>query len=92
MQKRSTPESRDPHRRGARRQSQPCRRNARERLAPDVTPPDLPRAHSALDRAIERIYRRGRFTSERERIETLATGVVRDTRYTRFAAGSQTIR
>ena len=47
---------------------------------------------SALDRAIERIYRRARFASERERIETLATGVVRDTRYTRFAAGSQTIR
>ena len=38
---------------------------------PDVTPPDLRRAHQALDRAVDRLYRRVRFTSERERVEHL---------------------
>ena len=36
-----------------------------------VTPPDLRRAHSALDRAFERIYRSACFTAERERVEYL---------------------
>ena len=38
---------------------------------PDAMPPDLRRAHSALDRAVDRLYRRTRFTSERERVEHL---------------------
>ena len=38
---------------------------------PDLMPPNLRRAHHALDRAVDRLYRRKRFTSERERIEYL---------------------
>ena len=38
---------------------------------PDLMPPNLRRAHHALDRAVERLYRRQRFTSERERVEYL---------------------
>ena len=38
---------------------------------PDVTPPDLRRAHQSLDRAVDRLYRRARFGSERERVEHL---------------------
>ena len=38
---------------------------------PDLMPPNLRRAHHALDRAIDRLYRRARFTSERERVEYL---------------------
>ena len=38
---------------------------------PDLMPPNLRRAHQALDRAVDRLYRRSRFTSERERIEHL---------------------
>ena len=38
---------------------------------PDLMPPDLRRAHQALDRAVDRLYRRTRFTSERERVEYL---------------------
>ena len=38
---------------------------------PDLMPPNLRRAHQALDRAVDRLYRRKRFTSERERIEYL---------------------
>ena len=38
---------------------------------PDVTPPDLRRVHQALDRAVDRLYRRVGFTSERERVEQL---------------------
>lgn len=34
-------------------------------------PPDLRRAHSALDRAVDSLYRRARFASERERVEHL---------------------
>ena len=34
-------------------------------------PPDLRRAHQALDRAVDRLYRRGGFASERERVEHL---------------------
>ncbi len=38
---------------------------------PDLMPPNLRRAHHALDRAVDRLYRRKRFTSERERVEYL---------------------
>ena len=38
---------------------------------PDAMPPDLRRAHSALDRAVDGLYRRARFASERERVEHL---------------------
>ena len=38
---------------------------------PDLMPPNLRRAHHALDRAVDRLYRRTRFTSERERVEHL---------------------
>ena len=36
---------------------------------PDLMPPNLRRAHQALDRAIDRLYRRTGFASERERVE-----------------------
>ena len=38
---------------------------------PDLMPPDLRRAHRALDRAVDRLYRRTGFASERERVEHL---------------------
>ena len=38
---------------------------------PDLMPPNLRRAHHALDRAVDRLYRRKPFTSERERVEYL---------------------
>ena len=38
---------------------------------PDLMPPNLRRAHQALDRAVDRLYRSKRFTSERERVEHL---------------------
>ena len=38
---------------------------------PDQMPPDLRKAHQALDRAVDRLYRKARFTSERERVEYL---------------------
>ena len=38
---------------------------------PDLMPPNLRRAHQALDRAVDRLYRRGGFDSERERVEHL---------------------
>ena len=38
---------------------------------PDLMPPNLRRAHHALDRAVDRLYRRTRFASERERVEHL---------------------
>ena len=38
---------------------------------PDLMPPDLRRAHRALDRAVDRLYRRSGFASERERAEYL---------------------
>ena len=38
---------------------------------PDLMPPDLRRAHQALDRAVDRLYRRTGFASERERLEHL---------------------
>ena len=38
---------------------------------PDLMPPNLRKAHQALDRAVDRLYRRGGFDSERQRIEHL---------------------
>ena len=38
---------------------------------PNLMPPNLRRTHQALDRAVDRLYRRPRFTSERERVEYL---------------------
>ncbi len=38
---------------------------------PDLMPPTLRRAHQAIDRAVDRLYRRTGFTSERERAEHL---------------------
>ena len=38
---------------------------------PDLMPPNLRRAHQALDRAVDRVYRRGGFDSDRERVEHL---------------------
>ena len=38
---------------------------------PDLMPPALRRAHQALDRAVDRLYRKGGFASERERVEHL---------------------
>ncbi len=40
---------------------------------PDLMPPDLRKAHQALDRAVDRLYRRAPFPSERERVEHLFT-------------------
>ena len=40
---------------------------------PDLMPPNLRRAHQTLDRAVDRLYRRQRFASERERVEHLFT-------------------
>ena len=38
---------------------------------PDLMPPNLRRAHQALDRAVDRLYRRSRFASDRARVEHL---------------------
>ena len=38
---------------------------------PDTMPPDLHKAHRALDRAVDKLYRRAPFTSDRERAEHL---------------------
>ena len=38
---------------------------------PDLMPVGLRRAHQAVDRAVDRLYRRTRFASERERAEHL---------------------
>ena len=38
---------------------------------PDLMPPNLRKAHHALDRAVDRLYRRARFASERDRVEHL---------------------
>ena len=40
---------------------------------PDLMPLDLRRAHQALDRAVDRLYRPRKFSSERERVEHLFT-------------------
>ncbi len=58
---------------------------------PDLMPLDLRRAHQALDRAVDRLYRRTRFSTERERVEhlfmlyeqiraPLATGIAKNRR------------
>ena len=39
--------------------------------APDLMPAPLRQAHQQLDRAVDRLYRRGAFRSERERVEYL---------------------
>ncbi len=38
---------------------------------PDLMPPNLRKAHQALDRAVDRLYRPKPFASERERVEHL---------------------
>ena len=38
---------------------------------PDLMPVDLRRTHQALDRAVDRLYRPRKFSSERERVEHL---------------------
>ena len=38
---------------------------------PDLMPAGLRKAHQALDRAVDRLYRRSAFTSDRERVEHL---------------------
>lgn len=38
---------------------------------PELMPPNLRRAHQALDRAVDRLYRPGGFTMERQRVEHL---------------------
>ena len=38
---------------------------------PDLMPPNLRRAHQALDRAVDRLYRRPGFASDRKRVEHL---------------------
>ena len=38
---------------------------------PDLMPPNLRRAHQALDRTVDQLYRRSGFASERERVEHL---------------------
>ena len=40
---------------------------------PDLMPVDLRRAHQAVDRAVDRLYRPRKFSSERERVEHLFT-------------------
>ena len=40
---------------------------------PDVMPADLRRAHRALDQAVDRLYRKAPFESDRERVEHLFT-------------------
>ena len=40
---------------------------------PDLMPPNLRRAHQTLDGAVDRLYRRKGFASERERVEHLFT-------------------
>ena len=40
---------------------------------PDLMPQALRKTHQAIDRAVDRLYRRARFTSERERVEHLFT-------------------
>ncbi len=38
---------------------------------PDLMPANLRKAHRALDRAVDRLYRRSGFASDRERVEYL---------------------
>ncbi|MYF46845.1 MAG: class I SAM-dependent DNA methyltransferase [Rhodobacteraceae bacterium] len=48
-----------------------CNATLAQLYDPDSMPPNLQRAHKKLDRAVDRLYRRGGFTSERERVEHL---------------------
>ena len=43
---------------------------------PDLMPSNLRRAHQALDRAVDRLYRRTGFASKREHIEVVSPQVV----------------
>ena len=38
---------------------------------PELTPPNLRKAHQALDRTVDQLYRRAGFATERERVEHL---------------------
>jgi hypothetical protein len=38
---------------------------------PDIMPTELRRAHLANDKAVDKLYRKGSFASERERVEHL---------------------
>jgi hypothetical protein len=38
---------------------------------PDIMPAELRRAHTANDKAVDKLYRKSGFTSERERVEHL---------------------
>ena len=38
---------------------------------PDTMPPDLRKAHTALDKAVDQLYRREPFANDRERVEHL---------------------
>ena len=38
---------------------------------PDLMPPNLRRVHQSLDRAVDRLYRAKRFSSEHDRVEYL---------------------
>ena len=38
---------------------------------PDTMPPDLRKAHQALDLAVDKLYRKEPFVSDRERVEHL---------------------
>ena len=40
---------------------------------PDLMPPNLRRAHQALDRVVDRLYRHNGFASERERVEYICS-------------------
>lgn len=42
-----------------------------DRYDPHLMPPNLCPAHQALDRAVDRLYRRSGFVSKRERVEDL---------------------
>ena len=57
---------------------------------PDLMPVDLRRAHYALDRAVDRLYRSRKFSSERERVEHLFTLYERISRP--FAAATKKTR
>ena len=45
------------------------RQRSPELYDPDLMPAGLRRAHQAVDRAVDRLYSRSRFASERERAE-----------------------
>ncbi len=64
---------------------------------PDLMPPELRRAHDALDRVVDKLYRRSGFGSERERFEHLLAlyertkaPVLREARKTRRRSKART--